>query len=48
MNDERKRMKALGGRGMCVESFRLERTGPSEGELGGDIMNMVAGSGGGG
>lgn len=48
MNEERKSMNALGGRGMCAASFRFGRVGPSAGELGGDIMNMVDGSGGGG
>ena len=50
MNEDRKRMKALGGRGICEASFRfsleLVRIGPSEGELGGDMMNMVGGGGG--
>ena len=50
MNEDRKRIKALGGRGICDESLRLSlelvRVGPSEGELGGDIMNMVGGGGG--
>lgn len=43
-------MKALGGRGICEASLRLSlefvRVGPREGELGGDIMNMVGGGGG--
>jgi hypothetical protein len=43
-------MKALGGRGMCEASLRfsleLVRAGPSEGELGGDMMNIVGGGGG--
>lgn len=43
-------MKALGGRGICEESLRLSlvfvRVGPSEGELGGDMMNIVGGGGG--
>lgn len=50
MNEDRKSMKALGGRGMCEASLRLSlelvRVGPSEGELGGDMMNMVGGGGG--
>jgi len=50
MNEDRKRMKALGGRGICEESLRLSlefvRVGPNEGELGGDIMNIVGGGGG--
>jgi len=43
-------MKALGGRGIWEASLRLSlelvRVGPSEGELGGDMMNMVGGGGG--
>lgn len=43
-------MNALGGRGICDASLRLSlefvRVGPSEGELGGDMMNMVGGGGG--
>ena len=43
-------MKALGGRGICEAPLRLSlelvRVGPREGELGGDIMNMVGGGGG--
>ena len=43
-------MKALGGRGICEASLRLSlelvRVGPSEGEQGGDMMNMVGGGGG--
>jgi hypothetical protein len=44
-------MKALGGRGMCEASLlrlslELVRVGPSEGELGGDMMNIVGGGGG--
>ena len=50
INEDRKRMKALGGRGICEESLRLSlvfvRVGPSEGELGGDMMNIVGGGGG--
>ena len=50
MKEDRKRMKALGGRGMCVESLRLSlafvRVGPRAGELGGDMMNIVGGGGG--
>ena len=37
---------------MCEASLRLSlelvRVGPSEGELGGDMMNIVGGGGGGG
>jgi hypothetical protein len=51
MKEERKSMKALGGRGMCEASLRLSlelvRVGPIEGEQGGDMMNMVGGGGGG-
>jgi len=43
-------MKALGGRGIYEAPLRLSlglvRVGPREGELGGDIMNMVGGGGG--
>ena len=43
-------MKALGGRGICEAAFRLSlelvRVGPRDGELGGDMMNMVGGGGG--
>ena len=43
-------MKAFGGRGICEESLRLSlglvRVGPRQGELGGDMMNMVGGGGG--
>ena len=43
-------MKAFGGRGICEASLRLSlelvRVGPSAGELGGDMMNMVGGGGG--
>jgi len=43
-------MKALGGRGIWEESLRpplaLVRVGPSEGELGGDMINIVGGGGG--
>ena len=50
MNEERKSMKALGGRGICEAPLRLSlelvRVGPRDGELGGDIMNMVGGGGG--
>jgi hypothetical protein len=50
MNEDRKSIKAFGGRGICVESLRfsleLVRVGPREGELGGDMMNMVGGGGG--
>lgn len=50
MKDDRKRIKALGGRGMCEASLRLSlelvRIGPSEGEQGGDMMNIVGGGGG--
>lgn len=50
MNEDRKSMKALGGRGICEASLRLSlelvRVGPSEGELGGDMINIVGGGGG--
>lgn len=50
MNEDRKRMKALGGRGICEESLRLSlefvRVGPNEGEPRGDMMNIVGGGGG--
>lgn len=50
MKEDRKSMKALGGRGICDASLRLSfelvRIGPREGELGGDMMNMVGGGGG--
>ena len=50
MKEDRNKMKALGGRGICEASLRLSlefvRVGPREGELGGDIMNIVGGGGG--
>jgi hypothetical protein len=45
-------MNALGGLGIWEASRRfvllVERVGTSEGEVGGDMMNIVEGSGGGG
>lgn len=50
MKDDRKSMNALGGRGIWEAPLRLSlelvRVGPREGELGGDMMNMVGGGGG--